>query len=109
SAVVARRILFVIELVVSGAGGRLGKRIVALASRAEGLRVAAGLVRAGSAGGGGGLGGLCGGGAPPGLAAPSPAGAARSPAPAAACWWCARRNVRRWSKRRWQRSAVLRS
>jgi 4-hydroxy-tetrahydrodipicolinate reductase len=38
----------VIDVVVSGAAGRLGRRIVALAGKAEGLRITAGLVRAGA-------------------------------------------------------------
>lgn len=49
-----------IEVVVSGAGGRLGRRVVALASRAQDVRVAGGLVRAGSAGEGVDLGVLSG-------------------------------------------------
>lgn len=48
------------EVVVSGAGGRLGRRILAHVDAAEGLRLAAGLVRAGSEADGKALSDLCG-------------------------------------------------
>jgi 4-hydroxy-tetrahydrodipicolinate reductase len=61
----------VIELVVSGAGGRLGRRVVGLGLKAPGIARVHGVVRAGSAGEGVDLGLLSGEGTPSGALATS--------------------------------------